>query len=1102
MKKFLSLVLALVMTMSLVTVSAGAKDFTDSEDLSGEAYAEAVNVMSEMGIIDGYAGGDFRPQGTLTRQAAAKIIACMILGKTTAESLGTSAAPFKDVPAGSSFAGYIAFCVERGLIDGYADGTFRPTGTLTGFAFLKMLLGALGYDSSIEGYTGPNWTVSVIKQAVGIGLDDGNDEFVGSKAVTRQEAALYAFNMLQATMVEYDQQNTIVVGDITINTTSSRSDVENNGKSDKYINSDGKMQFAEKYFTDLRLDDSGEDDFARPSNVWTLKSDEIGTYAKDADATYTTKVEVGDIYKDLGLNKTVAKDDVSVYVDGVSSKDHPNMKDQLPVAIKKGDDDTKFGANGVLTEVFYDEDDGTVTITEVNTYVGQVSKNVAATSKKDAYVVVSTLDVVPSESGNLEFETNEEFEEDAYVLYTYSEAAEEVKSVAAAEEVSGTVTKVINKASDDENKGLTIADTAYKTSRTVSGELLGDVSVKNDYTVYLDAYGYVIYIEEEELTAQDYALVLATANKSDFVGKKAELLFADGTTKVVTTEKDYSNDIADNTIVTYKVDSDNVYTLKEVSSKQDKGGYNKTVKETDISNFVLKNDKASINVDGTAVTANSKTLFVVQDTEDTDEYTAYTGIKNAPSITAASGKDRQVDVYYFCKNGSMVTVMFIMPESKVDVEDDSSKMLFLAGESVSDLIHDADDDYFEYNAVVNGEITTVKVAEELGDGLNGLYKSFSTNKYGVITKVTRYDSFDNTTDSKQAVNGGTGVDKRSGDYTVILDTADDNWTVSVDDDAAFYTVDKKGNISTGSYRSVVKDNNDKVYAVISDYLVQSLFIETVEDDEKDSGKVEIPSNVVVDISDLNSMTVTYRTGTDKPNAMDAVEYLKTALADKGYEVGTIKNNSGTYEFTLNDVEGAAKFNSSTGIIEGYAVSINGSAKLLAASTTIKDLALKGKYVEITDKDGTVDHQVTTDNSTTIKDGYKYEDGFYKVNETVNLSGDDSLTDDSSISVKASKLGDNALYIKSGEDVEIEITLAAKNDADFNLTAGIIVTTVTSNNGGALTGDVANVSLWDAGDIAPKSSGTADSQTLTVKISDSTPITNDITLTVTLADANA
>ena len=207
MKKFLSLVLALVMTMSLVTVSAGAKDFGDSADLSGEAYEEAVNVMSEMGIIDGYSDGDFRPQGTLTRQAAAKIIACMMLGKTTAESLGTSAAPFKDVPAGSSFAGYIAFCVERGLISGYGDGTFRPTGTLTGFAFLKMLLGALGYDQNIEQFVGENWSINVAKQAIGIGLNSGLvDEFNGVDYVTREEAALYAFNTLKATLVDYENK--------------------------------------------------------------------------------------------------------------------------------------------------------------------------------------------------------------------------------------------------------------------------------------------------------------------------------------------------------------------------------------------------------------------------------------------------------------------------------------------------------------------------------------------------------------------------------------------------------------------------------------------------------------------------------------------------------------------------------------------------------------------------------------------------------------------------------------------------------------------------------------------------------------------------------
>ena len=90
MKKFLSLVLALVMTMSLVTVSAGAKDFTDASKIT---YDEAVAVMSAAKVIDGYAEGDFRPTNTLTRGAAAKIICNLILGPTTASALVADAAP-------------------------------------------------------------------------------------------------------------------------------------------------------------------------------------------------------------------------------------------------------------------------------------------------------------------------------------------------------------------------------------------------------------------------------------------------------------------------------------------------------------------------------------------------------------------------------------------------------------------------------------------------------------------------------------------------------------------------------------------------------------------------------------------------------------------------------------------------------------------------------------------------------------------------------------------------------------------------------------------------------------------------------------------------
>ena len=332
MKKFLSLVLALVMTMSLVTVSAGAKDFTDDDSIT---YQEAVDVISEIGVVDGYAAGDFKPNEVLTRGAAAKIICNLILGPTTASALSADTAPFKDVPVTNTFAGYITYCSQQGIINGYADGTFRPTGTLSGNAFMKMLLGALGYDSSIEGYTGGNWSVSVIKQAAGIGLDDGNDEFVGSKAVTREEAALYASNMLKATMVEYDAKTTVNVNGATVTVAGNKAQDKAWGtatNNDGNIDDDGFVQFAEQYFDKLTLR-SVVDSFGRPSNRWANKGVEIGTYPKTAGASYTENVTLGTIYADLGMTDKDEK--AEVYVDGVLAselaKDSGLNISQLPV---------------------------------------------------------------------------------------------------------------------------------------------------------------------------------------------------------------------------------------------------------------------------------------------------------------------------------------------------------------------------------------------------------------------------------------------------------------------------------------------------------------------------------------------------------------------------------------------------------------------------------------------------------------------------------------------------------------------------------------------------------------------------------------------------
>ena len=965
MKKFLSLVLALVMTMSLVTVSAGAKDFTDSTKIQ---YAEAVDVMSAVKVIDGYAEGDFRPSTTLTRGAAAKIICNLILGPTTASALVADAAPYKDVPTTNVFAGYIAYCAKEGIISGYADGTFKPANSLTGYAFMKMLLGALGYKADQEGYTGANWSIQVAKRALNIGLaDDLVGDFNGVKAVNREEACLYAFNTLKATMVEYDKNSTVTVGNITIKEQSDAKEMANTAKTET-IKDDNKMQFAEKYFTDLKLNSNAHDDFARPANQWKVKAEEIGTYSLTPDATYTAKAKVSEIYKDLGLGSTVKKADVTVYVDGVEDASQPACD------IKKGDDKTKFGGNGVLTEVFYDDDADTITITEVNTYVGTIAKSVKATSTKDAYVVVTPEKPISGKapiSANEEFETEAKFEDDAYVLYTYSKDAQEIKSVALATKVEGTVTRAENDTDNDKNdaKALTIDGTKYKDSKYVAGEKLSSVSVKEDYTVYLDAYGYMIYVEENEEIG-NYALVLDTANKGDFVGKKAELLFTDGTTKVVTTEKDYStgtNEIKDNRIVTYKVDADGVYTLREVDTK--KASY------TDLDAALdMKNDRASITItaDNTngklnksTVTANSATVFVVRDTVDTDDYTAYTGIKNAPTIktTGATDDAKKAGVYLYCKsdNSKMVTVMFIIPGAKVDVSDESSDALYLSNKSISNLIHDSDDDYYEFNAIVNGEIKTVKVADDAKildkDGnitstkavkADGLYKSYATNKYGVITTLREFTPYSDGITKQYFV--GEGIDKVSKEYTVILNTAGKysmpkNETITVDDKADIYYVDKDGNISTSSYKSIAVDDNDQVYAIVKDYLVKTLVIFEVKD--PDTSKPVVKTDGTMSITaDVSAMEIAYVSGKIDGTVIDGWKTAKATAVVKATVNGDTytETTKVTTDTKIKDIVDALKLPAEISSIgTGYKVNVtvnltfeglDGTTYTVAGSTVV------------------------------------------------------------------------------------------------------------------------------------------------------------------------
>ena len=1035
MKKLLALVLALVMSMSLVTISNAA--FKDADKID---YKEAVDVMNAVGVFIGDEKGNFNAKENLTREQAAKIIAYLELGEKAADAL-VGSATFTDVAATRWSAGFVSYCAQAGVVAGY-DGKFDPAGQLTALQFGKMLLVELGYDAKAAGMVGADWAINTSKLMAKAKLMDGIDGSV-NQVLTREKAAQMCLNALEAPTVEYTTKgSSISVNGAEINLGASEPSYVTNTiakeqtiSSEKLTNNGGyTIELGEKLYKNLKKI-STTDDFGRPATKWTWKSESVGTYADAADLSYTKAVKAGDIYKDLNLSDTVAAKNVTVWVNGeqVSAASLDIKKgSETEIGAKLYDDKNGTNGNGVLTEVFYDDVADTMVITQIVTYIGEVAKTVKATDKRDAYVVITAKTgdnnayTMPKDSKGikaspLEFETDETFADDTYVLYTYSFKAEAVKSLAAAEKVEGYVTKTINSAKDeDKNNGMTIAGTEYKMSLATAGEKLGNVSVKNDYTVYLDQYGYIIYVEQvQELGS--YALVLATANKGSFIGNKAQLLLTDGTVKFVDTDENYASGtkkIPNNTIVTFRENSDKTYTLRAVKTTQT----NSNDKE-----FSMTNDLAGITVEtNKMVYANSASQFVVSDKKDytsnyanIDDWTAYTGIKNAPTVKSAYGTPASyadVDVYYYCKSGSMVTVMFIIPSQNATVIDGSKTSLYLSQKSGSDLIHDTDGDYFTYNAVVDGKIETVKVdvdakcGSTTADKLDGLYSDYTVSSKGYITGLTQYGTYDGTSSAKAALNSVTGIDKTSKEYTVIVGGK----TITCADDMKVFYVDKNGNITESSYAAIYPDTNDLVYAVVDKYLVKTLVIFEVEDKGAASGKFD-PANPQK--AYIDGYTVVIPKVDDKK-----VDNIANVLADNGYTVTGLmgstvmaNKNGVTYFFTESNPE-------------YYTLTVNGTVVEYMAKGTASKISEK-EFAAKYDTDGTAYKFVK--GGTTYFFAYDSSSANAMTDGTATVvieTGYVTVTDNTSATLTGVTEYSGTKYAKVNSDVTVKYAAVAANSS--------------------------------------------------------------------------
>ena len=808
MKKFLSLVLALVMTMSLVTVSAGAKDFTDNSKIN---YEEAVEVMSTLGVVGGYTDGTFKPQGTLTRGAAAKIICNLILGTTTADALTADAAPYKDVATTNVFAPYIAYCAKERIISGYADGTFRPGNTLTGYAFMKMLLGALGLQADKEGYTGPNWSISVAKRALSkdVALDNGlKGEFNGAKAATREEACLYALNMLKAGTFSYPNDNTVIVGNVSVSTSAK-------------AEQDKKTPYYETVFKNLHAN-STSDAFGRPATRWDYKGVKIGTYAKTPDLTYVGSQKINDIYADLNMS---TKDiTANLYVNGVSFDTAKNGKDAATFTVSK-DNDTKLDklggtadkiGNGTLIEVYRNDDNNHVDVIAMSVYAGKITDVKDATSKKDAYVVVDTDSTIAD--FNDEFET-EAFAEDDVVAFTYADG--EIQTMYKMESVSGELTKKVI------DKSLTLGDTTYKygKEKTFNGTSEAGLTNKSSYDVYVDANGFALYIEETGANVSDYALLLnINGDATNWInGNRAKLVFADGSVKTVDTDKDYSGVYSAKDLpllVRVKANSDGEYKLS--------GSYE--------SQGVPALENKKLTADGKTVNTDSKTIFVINKNGETAKFNVYTGIKNAPEIVDAA---KTAETYVYSKGG-VAKVVYI---TGVATTNSSKDITFIAGKSASKLNAATDTAaYYVYNAVVKGEVTSVMImakADENGNAQTDAQINNPGDLDNVIWFSTTSDSDDiiykaSTTSTKGVdVYSADGVKKVSADEvivgTMVNGVKGDGANMSMASDVKVYTINDDGDIEAISASAIKTNSEASVIYTVEDGEITNLFIQLPKD---------------------------------------------------------------------------------------------------------------------------------------------------------------------------------------------------------------------------------------------------------------------------------